>query len=94
MEGDRELGNSRLNQRGLFPLLNHADAMSFVVVLSFLPALYAVANLADRTGRLAEMAGLKCLATVDPSELFDPHPRSSAIRHWNRASRFDSNLHS
>jgi 4-amino-4-deoxy-L-arabinose transferase-like glycosyltransferase len=72
---DRELERLAAEPaRPLFPLLNHAEAMiPFVVVLAFLPALYAVANRTlSEPGAWLGLAGMKCLAAADPSELFDP----------------------
>ena len=71
--GDRELEQLAAEPaRPLFPLLGHADAMiPFVVVLAFLPPLYAVANRTlTEQGAWLGLAGLKCLAVADPSELF------------------------
>jgi 4-amino-4-deoxy-L-arabinose transferase-like glycosyltransferase len=72
--GDRELEQLAAEPaRPLFPLLGHADAMiPFVVILAFLPPLYAVANRTlTEQGAWLGLAGLKCLAVADPSELFD-----------------------
>ena len=60
--------------RPLFPLLDHADAMiPFVVVLAFLPALYAVANRTlTEPGACLGLAGLKCLASRRSSGFVRP----------------------
>lgn len=65
--------------RPLFPLLDHAYAMiPFVVVLAFLPALYAVVNRTlSEQGAWLGLAGLNCLAVTDLPELFDPSSRIS-----------------
>ena len=73
--GDRELEQLAAEPaRPLFPLLNQADAMiPLVVVLAFLPALYAVANRTlTEPGAWLGLAGLKCLAAADITEFFDP----------------------
>jgi 4-amino-4-deoxy-L-arabinose transferase-like glycosyltransferase len=73
--GDRELEQLAAEPaRPLFPLLGNADAMiPLVVVLAFLPALYAVANrtLTEPGARLG-LAGLQSLTAADASELIDP----------------------
>ena len=73
--GDRELEQLAAEPaRPVFPLLNQADAMiPLIVILAFLPALYALANrtLTEPGARLG-LAGLKTLAAADASELIDP----------------------
>jgi len=72
--------NSALEQlaaepdRRLFPLLGRADAMlPLVVVLSFLPALYALANRTlTEPGAWQGLLSLECLAARDLSEFVDP----------------------
>jgi len=73
--GDRELEQLAAEPaRPLFPLLDHAEAMiPFVVVLAFLPALYAVTNRTlTESGAWLGLAGLRCLSITEPMELFDP----------------------
>ncbi len=60
--------------RPLFPLLNQAEAMfPLVVVLAFLPALYAVANrtLSD-SGAWEGLSGLHCLTAQNLGDFADP----------------------
>src|SRR5262245_37874744 len=73
--GDRELERLAAEpERPLFPLLRQADAMiPLIIVLAFIPALYAVANRTlTEQGAWLGLAGLKCLSAADASELFDP----------------------
>ena len=79
--GDRELEQLAAEPaRPLFPLLRQADAMiPLVVVLAFLPALYAVANRTlTEPGAWLGLASLKCLAAADVVELFDPPSHDSS----------------
>jgi 4-amino-4-deoxy-L-arabinose transferase-like glycosyltransferase len=72
--GDRELEQLAAEPvRPLFPLLTHADAMiALVVVLAFVPALYAVANRTlTESGAWLALASLKCLAPSDSTELLE-----------------------
>ncbi|HEY2252426.1 MAG TPA: phospholipid carrier-dependent glycosyltransferase [Planctomycetaceae bacterium] len=86
---DRELERLAAEPaRPLFPLLNQADAMiPFVVVLAFLPALYAVTNrtLTEAGAELA-LAGIRCQAIADPLELFDPSSHVTSSGPLNEVS--------
>ncbi len=61
-------------ERPLFPILRQAEAMvPLVIVLAFLPALYAVENRSlSEAGAWEGLVSLKCLAAGSLSEFIDP----------------------
>jgi len=61
-------------RRPLLPVLRHADAMgSWVVVLAFLPTLYAVANRTlTEAGAQQGLVALQCLGARNLNEFIDP----------------------
>jgi hypothetical protein len=74
----RELAEGR--ELPLFPLLRRAEAMvPLVVVLAFLPALYAVEyRTLSETGARAGLVSLRCLAAGNLSKFVDPAGIDSA----------------
>ena len=61
-------------RRPLLPVLRHADAMvSWVVILAFLPTLYAVANRTlTEAGARQGLIALECMAAHNLNEFIDP----------------------
>src|SRR6516162_4106360 len=61
-------------ERPLFPLFRHAEAMApLVIVLAFLPTLYAVENRTlSEEGAWQGLVSLRCSKALDLAEAIDP----------------------